>query len=302
MRYFHWRGMQLRAGVVKPFSPCRGRVFVLPGFTEFIEKHVTTAENLAALGLEVLILDWPGMGLSDRFISNPTPVHIDDFDDYLDALLTVAKQAGFLADDQPLFVFGHSMGGHLALRLAERLENRLSGIIASAPMVLPPLAMARLILSVSGLLCRLGFSHRAVPGYAARDDDGGFRPDNVLTRDPAGYACQPLWWRQNPQLKTAGPTFGWVRAAYASCLTTSCNRSWMKALAIPCQLHLAGDEQVVNAAAAARFLPLLPAAELHIYQHARHELLQELPQVRAMIWQRITGFIEKQLALATPQG
>ena len=79
--------------------------------------------NPAALppwGLEALCLDWPGQGLSQRLSPKfPYKVHCVSFDQHLSALNAAMADAGFDQPEKtPLLAFGHSMGGHLALRHA----------------------------------------------------------------------------------------------------------------------------------------------------------------------------------------
>ena len=47
------------------------------------------------------------------------------------------------------------------------------------------------------------------------------------------YEDQFLWFDDAPELRRSGPTAGWVRAAYASCVATTLNRDWMKRLELP---------------------------------------------------------------------
>ena len=114
--------MQIRYQVTPATTKQRGRVMVLPGFTEFIEKHQDQIDRFAAMGLEVLCLDWPSQGLSQRLSPNfPKLVHCDDFSQHLSALDAVMAASGFHDGDQPLLVFGHSMGG--AFGAAPRLQQ-----------------------------------------------------------------------------------------------------------------------------------------------------------------------------------
>ena len=48
--------------------------------------------------------------------------------------------------------------------------------------------------------------------------------------------------------------------------------------------------------ASAEFLPYLPRGVIHIYPDARHELMQELPATREIIWQRLAAFVEGQVS------
>ena len=127
---------------------------ILPGFTEFCEKYSRDILRLHQSGFNVLVIDWPGQGLSGHFGKNPLAVHCDDFAVYLAALDAVIEAAG-LGEDR-LFLFGHSMGGHLALRYAARRPRHSLGVILTAPMMAPPVMPIWLIRGLSALLLKAG--------------------------------------------------------------------------------------------------------------------------------------------------
>lgn len=301
----------LRYRVTKAKKAARARIFVLPGFTEFIEKHEDQTQGFAAMGLDVLTIDWLGQGLSTRMTSHPHTIHINSFDKHLESLLAAAEDAGFLDGDLPLIVYGHSMGGHLALRFGQMLAAinaprlKIAGVIISAPMIMPPKSPPRLILAYATIICALGFGRKSVFSQKKIDAqiklqlslarDGEFAPENELTRNPKGYWVQCDLFTKNPHLRAHGPSFGWVRAAYASCLATSGNLSWMQAYDLPVQAHLAGDETVVNVSYSATYLRQIVRAEVYEYPKAKHELMLELDEVQGMIWARMAEFINKNL-------
>ena len=111
---------------------------ILPGFTEFCEKYSRDILRLHQSGFNVLVIDWPGQGLSGHFGKNPLAVHCDDFAVYLAALDAAIGAAG-LGEDR-LFLFGHSMGGHLALRYAARRPRHSLGAVSYTHLTLPTIA------------------------------------------------------------------------------------------------------------------------------------------------------------------
>jgi lysophospholipase len=291
-----------------PKAKRRGLMVILPGFTEFIEKHRAQTAGFALLGFETLCLDWPGQGFSTRLSGgDPLLIHSPGYDLHLRAIDAVMEEAGFMKDDSPLFFFGHSMGGHLALRHSHDIAlrgRRARGVMLSAPLIMIPGApgypfwVSRLFVQVA---CRLGFKQKGVPGQEEfRRSLRRFDPDNKLTRDPEGYAVQHDIFAQNPDLESAGATFGWAQATLQSCYATTMNPDWMQAYDIPVQAHLAGDEQVVDATVSEQMLALLPDAEIHTYDEARHELMLEFPEVRRTIWGRMERFIDERLGESVP--
>jgi len=268
-------------------------IVLLPGFTEFCEKYSQDILRLHNAGMNVLILDWPGQGLSGHHGRHPLAVHCDDFAEYLDALDAVIDAVGLGRSD--LVLFGHSMGGHLALRYVSRRPAQILGVIVSAPMMAPPVMPVWLIRAFSALLVKLGL-HRADPPFYRRlslDWVRHFRPENPLTRYPSGYESQFIWFDDQSDLRRSGPTIGWVSAAYRSTALYTQNPEWLRSLNVPLLALVAGDERVVFAPATDYALQFIAGVERHDFADARHELLHELPDVTERVWNHVFGFIDR---------
>ena len=110
-RQYPLRGHLWQAG-----PQARGQVLVLPGFTEFCEKYALFARRLVGAGYDCLIIDWPGQGWSGQLGAHQLVVHLDHFSAYFSALDELLTAAGW--QTEKLAVFGHSLGGHLALNFA----------------------------------------------------------------------------------------------------------------------------------------------------------------------------------------
>jgi len=288
-----FQGHELRGHFWSASGKPTGLVMLCPGFTEFCEKHSGTCHALHERGFDVLVIDWPGQGRSGHFGANPLAVHIDSFETYLDAMDTMLDAAGLTG--RPMLLMGHSMGGHLALRLARRYADKVQGVILTAPMVLPPVVPALGVRLLARLLCLLGWRHAFPPFHRTRSlaEASRFHSDNMLTSWEPGYAAQFLWMQDDPALRRSGPTVGWVRAAYESCARTTMDAGWMSQIAVPVLALTAADERIVYKAATDRMLPFLPQIEWHEMADARHEILQENPEIVATAWAHIDSFVTR---------
>ena len=271
-------------------------IVILPGFTEFCEKYSTAVLRLHQSGHNVLVLDWPGQGLSGHYGKDPLAVHCDDFSIYLDALDVVIEAAGFC--QKKFFLFGHSMGGHLALRYAVWRPSHSLGVILSAPMMAPPVVPVWLIRGFSSFLIGMGLQHSYPPFYQVPELDRVryYRSGNKLTRWPQGYESQFLWFDDMPKLRRSGPTIGWINAAYRSSAQCTLHADWLRSIEVPVLAFIAGDEKIVSASATNYALPLISQLERHDFVEARHELLHELPAVTDQLWALLLAFIKKYMA------
>ena len=271
-------------------------IVILPGFTEFCEKYSSAVLRLHQSGHNVLIIDWPGQGLSGHYGKDPLAVHCDDFSIYLSALDAVIKASGLY--QERLFLFGHSMGGHLALRYAAWRPSHSLGVVLSAPMMAPPVMPVWLIRRFSSFLIGMGLGHSYPPFYQVPELDQmrHYRPDNKLTRWSQGYESQFLWFDDMPKLRRSGPTIGWVNAAYRSSSQCTLHADWLRSIQVPVLAFVAGDEKIVSASATDYALPFIPQLDRHDFAEARHELLHELPEVTDQLWALLLAFIKKNMA------
>ena len=280
----------LRAGDKKKDATT---IVILPGFTEFCEKYSAAVLRLHQSGHNVLVIDWPGQGLSGHYGKDPLAVHCDDFSVYLAALDAVIEAVGL--GQKKFFLFGHSMGGHLALRYAARRPTHSLGVILSAPMMAPPVMPVWLIRCLSAFFLGLGLGQAYPPFHRAPELNRvrQYSPDNKLTRWRQGYESQFVWFDDMPKLRRSGPTIGWVNAAYRSSAKCTLNADWLRSIEVPVLAFLAGDERIVSAAATDYALPFIPQLNRCDFARARHELLYELPEVTDQLWASLLAFIQK---------
>jgi len=288
--------MDIRYGIWGDVSSQKNRnkpvLVVLPGLSEFIEKYAIMITPLLEASHDAIILDWPSQGLSGRYLDDRSIIHSPGFDDHLNALIAVLDAAK-VSPERPLILFGHSMGGHLAFLAANRLRARVKAMIVSAPMMLPPLTPPWYIRLKLWVLMRLGYATKPISGKTDHAHRYRFDADNVLTRDEEGYQVMPRLWDENKDLKTYDLTYGWLAAAYRSCVKTTAKASWLRQCHVPVLAHIGGDERLVSADYQTWALSLLPQAEVVTYSGARHELMLELPDVRKAFWQSSLAFLDR---------
>lgn len=109
--------------VWEPSGDTRRIVLVVHGYAEHGERYAHVAEALIEDGAAVYAPDHIGHGHSDG-----ERALIRDFEHVVDDLEHVADIAREEQGAVPLIVVGHSMGGLLSARFAERLPDRVAGV------------------------------------------------------------------------------------------------------------------------------------------------------------------------------
>ncbi len=163
-----------------PEGEPRAVVVIAHGLGDHGGRYAQLAARLVAEGHAVYAIDHHGHGRSD---GPRARVSIDDAAEDLDRL---AARTANEHPGRPLFLLGHSMGGAVVLRCAARHQDRIAGLILSAPLAqvdgrAPVKAAGRLIAAVA-------------PGLPlARIDP------ELVSRDPAvvsAYVEDPLVYHQ----------------------------------------------------------------------------------------------------------
>ena len=147
-------------------------VVIAHGYGEHIERYDHVARALRANGAAVYGPDHLGHGLSAG-----ERVLIADVEHMVDDLLQVIERARAAHPGLPVVLLGHSMGGLIATRLAQRPGRpKLAGLVLSGPAI--------------GL--RPAIAQMTDAGFADMPLDV-----DALSRDPAvgaAYAADPLVW------------------------------------------------------------------------------------------------------------
>jgi acylglycerol lipase len=106
----------------------RSLVVVVHGILEHAGRYAEMAGRLNRTGIAVWAFDLRGHGRSSG-----SRVWINHFDRYLDDVSLVLAEARAAHPGVPIFLFGHSMGGLIALQTRLAAAVRLAGLIVSAP-------------------------------------------------------------------------------------------------------------------------------------------------------------------------
>lgn len=150
-------------------QPLRAGLVVVHGLGEHADRYRELALNLADCGIAVFAYDQQGHGRSPGRRGAPRSY---------DSLIHDLHSSCLLLNDRlgklPVFLLAHSMGGNLAVSYVLRWPHRLSGLILSAPMLLPKNPPGRERIMAAWLTGKLlPFIRIAAPLDATR-----------LTRDP----------------------------------------------------------------------------------------------------------------------
>jgi alpha-beta hydrolase superfamily lysophospholipase len=107
------------------------RVVVLAhGYGEHVGRYERLADRLVADGAVVYAVDHVGHGRSEG-----ERVYVADFEDVVTDLRTLVETARREHPGLPVALLGHSMGGLIAARYAQRHGDTLAALVLSSPLI-----------------------------------------------------------------------------------------------------------------------------------------------------------------------
>lgn len=287
-------GKPLRIATLLPNADLtsRGVCVLLHGQTEFIEKYVEVMGELLSRGFIVATMDWRGQGGSARALANPLKAYIADFQQYDSDLQVFLDKVVRNLSDRPPLVLAHSMGAHIALRAMHDHPRQFRAAVLMAPMLRALTRgynprLARLMCSVQNLAGRGG---DWVFGIGERDPLQMTFADQLVTSDAQRFARMQNILRSHPNLRLAGPTWGWLEAAYRS-MDTVMSAGYAEAIVTPTLVFGAGRDRIVDTIATREFAARLPHGRYREFADAEHEILMENDSIRARFWEAFDEFV-----------
>lgn len=270
----------------------RGSMLFQGGRGDFVEKYIEALSHWHRGGWRLSGFDWRGQGGSGRLLADAAIGHARSLDPLLDDLDGFVGQ--WLREmPAPHVIVGHSMGGHLILRLLAERQAEVDAAVLVAPMLgfasapVPPAVVALL----AGSACRLGLGARPAWREGDRPDLIQSRRQTNLTSCADRYQDELFWRRTRPEIAVGAPTWGWLAAALAS-MRRALRPGGLEAVRTPLLVLGSEHDRLINAAAIRRAAARLPDVRLRMFDPGAHELLREADPIRLAALSEIDAFLD----------
>lgn len=275
-------------------NDCRGVVVISHGYTENTDKYREVIYYFLKMGYHVYMPDHCSHGRSYRLTADPSIVHVDRYERYIEDFLSVSHRAKADHETLPLYVYSHSMGGAIAAAAAAWEPGLFSKMILSSPMIQPdtsPLPW-KMAIFFSGIACRLGKASHYLPGGHPFDGSDEFELSSSVSK--ARFDYQQNDRRANPQYQNSCGSYGWTYNAGKLCRFLT--RTAWKRICIPLLLFQAEDDFVVSAKAQYRFMRKI--SRLHCapvwlikVPESRHEIYNAKNETLVKYWTKVFRFL-----------
>jgi len=237
-----------------PLTEPKAILVIAHGQGEHSGRYAHVAEYMARMNYSVWAHDLRGHGRSGGKRG-----HVDSFDHYLsdlDRLIRIIKERERLTK---MFLIGHSLGGLVAVRYAERWGSGLAGFVATAPLL-------KLRMKVPGWKKFIGRALSSIaPTFTMTTglDANLLSHDGEVVRD---YVNDPL-------------VHGVASTRFYTELLRAEDETFREAgqLTLPCLIMQGGDDGIVDPSGTMDFFKKVRSADktLKVYDGFYHEILNE---------------------------
>lgn len=243
-------GLTLYCQAWRPDGDAKAALAILHGFGEHGGRYTNIVNALVPRGYAVHVFDLRGHGRSPGLRG-----HVNHWADLRQDAGAFIRMVALREQRRPLFIFGHSLGGLVALEYALRSPGGLSGVIASSPS-LGQIGISPLLFALSKVMSRV---------WPAFSMDTGLDA-TLLSRDPAVVNA----YRTDPLVHSIGS------ARLGTEITAA--REWVQAHAadmrLPLLLIQGSADRLTEPAGGRAFYEKASSAdkEHRLYEGAYHEL------------------------------
>jgi lysophospholipase len=264
-------------------------VVISHGFTESLEKHLEGIYYLLQAGYEVWGLDHRGHGRSFRANENPLVVYIARFKDYVFDLQHLTETRIVPASQGlPLYLYCHSMGGNIGVRMLELFPGYYRKAVLSSPM---------LGLSFGNIPLAAALAFAAVrsigPGGKQPLSPVGAMPEETYEDSASNSEPRFRYYYEKklaePRFQTCAAATSWGREAILACGLAS-QRSKVARIRIPLLLFQAGNDTFVKNEAQDEFAAAAPDCTFVKMPGLKHELFFSEGETLREYWERIFDF------------
>jgi lysophospholipase len=133
-------GTRLFCQELSPHGPVAAWVALVHGYNSFSDWLMPMMAAFARKGLACCAIDYRGHGLSEG-----VPNHVFRFQEYLEDAEALCRHTVERAGQQPVFLFGNSLGGLIASHYAVSHPERLRGLALTAPFFGPAFRVPRVM-------------------------------------------------------------------------------------------------------------------------------------------------------------
>ncbi|MCK3658168.1 hydrolase [Pasteurellaceae bacterium Pebbles2] len=268
-------------------TPSEKLIILVNGRAENILKWTEPAYEFYQQGYDVLVFDHRGQGYSDRLLKDTEKGHLDEFRFYADDMAKIIENCTAVRAYSQQQIVAHSLGSLIASYYLANFDHQIKSAVFSSPFFGVPLKHPVRDEILLSLMILLGQGERYVFGKSH------YQPVNLHKNDlslcKTRMRLMNIINQKHTEIHLGGPTFRWVHLCLQAIKKLP---KILPRIETPVLILEAEQEKIVDNKNLAKFTALLPQGKLIKIPHAKHEILFEQDQRRAMALAEIQRFLQ----------
>lgn len=263
-------------------------VVISHGFCEFAEKYNEMVYYFLQAGYSVYLPEHRGHGYSERETQDIEKVHIEDFENYVrDFHCFMKRIVG--AQEKEKILFGHSMGGAVAVRYLEQYPDIFQGAVLSSPMLRMktgkyPEWLAKWIAKYYIVTGRGTHYAAGQKGFDSKPD---FIHSSCVSEERYRYVFHKRM--EDGRYQTYGASYAWLWNAIKATEILR-KKENLEKIKIPILLFIAGRDHMVDNRAAAEFVNGVKKVSLICMEKSKHEIFNADYETRVAYYEQMFDF------------
>jgi len=275
-----------------PQKTDKGTIVISYGFTESCLKYHELIYYFFQQGYQVAVMDHRGHGKSLREVEDVTIVHIDLFSRYVkDLHRFVQNIVRPTAQDKPLYLYAHSMGGCIGAFYLEQYPEDFEKAVLNAPML--GLKLGACPAWAARILCDLKVMKGS--GKERLFTQSTFDPEEPFAESSASSEARHDYYkkqrREDPTYQTCSASYYWGKEAI-NAGEFVISPAQTKKVQIPVLLFQAQQDTLVKPAAQKKFIQRITDGRLVLVKGVRHEIYRAPNEVLEPYLEEIFEFYE----------
>ena len=267
-----------------------GTVLIVHGFTENALKYAELIWSLLHLHFSVVVYDQRGHGRSWRSdgIPDPSVTHVDSFTEYVEDLHIICDTLQNHIRE-PLFVFGHSMGGAVVSLFLEQYPCIFHAAVLSSPMIAPnlrgvPVPLASMMAGFARLLGKEKKNPFFMSLYAGPEDFS-----TSCATDQERFAWYDEIKADHREFQNSVPSYRWSAEAMRVTKRILSPGNPEK-ISCPVLLFTSDQDRSVLPGPQQDFISRIPQGRHVFVKDSRHEIYRSENKVLYPWWHQVISF------------
>ncbi|EQC43912.1 alpha/beta fold hydrolase [Bacteriovorax sp. Seq25_V] len=261
---------------------------ISPGRNESGLKYTEIGDDIRKKKkASILIIDHLNQGFSTHVVPGTQKVHIDDFNEYFESTeLIISKILNENADLKKVNAVAHSMGSYIIFEVAKRGKIHFENLFLSSPMLgISTRGIPRPLATwLSSFLSDIGFA-KSYAFFQGPYNPKPFSLDNYNTTSKDRYELAQFIYREHPEIKSAGSTFGWVNQVLKFTSKVTENLEALDKTNV--LIFQSGKDRVVDNQSQNIVCDQLKNCQLIHSPNAYHDFINEVDEIRGIMYSKI---------------